>query len=110
MEKKKEINFAIFTSLTDIDHYLLAGLTGIQKDLSKPQFHSMKQCNKTKLNTMDACCTALHILSVYMLAKLQLYWGQMKEVTKGYVSLVDHALAEGEVRVRQVGQSLEQDL
>lgn len=70
----------------------------------------MKRCNKTKLNTVDACCTALQIRSVYVPAKLQLYWGQMKEATKGYVSLVDHALAEGEVGVRQVGQSLEEDL
>lgn len=34
----------------------------------------------------------------------------VKATAKGYMSLVDHALAEGEISVRQVGQSLQQDL
>lgn len=34
----------------------------------------------------------------------------VKATTKGYMSLVDHALAKGEISVRQVGQSLQQDL
>lgn len=34
----------------------------------------------------------------------------VKATAKGYMSLVDHALAKGEISVRQVGQSLEQDL
>lgn len=41
---------------------------------------------------------------------LLLWWNQQKVAPKGYVSLVDHALAEGKVSVWQVGQSLQQDL
>lgn len=34
----------------------------------------------------------------------------VKATAKGYMSLVDHALAKGEISVRQVGQSLQEDL
>lgn len=36
--------------------------------------------------------------------------GPVEAAAKGYVSLVDHALAKREIGVRQVGQSLQQDL
>lgn len=54
----------------------------------------------------------LRILSIQQctLSEILLEWNPLEEAPKGYVSLVDHALAEGEVSVRQVGKSLQQDL